>query len=641
MIDWNSRDIHIPNGYLLPTNHRNLLPPRMIFFDTETFINPDKQTFRLGYAQSLKLDKINGHAYIQDKDLATNSLKQLVKFIFPQNGGTYIFCHNLSFDLRVIYPLLPQWVTDNISCFSLESGKSFLVVTPFTSNALKMIDTHNFFAGSVEQMGELFGLTKEGKDITFDDPNDSRFINNISDEELMGRCRQDVEIIKTSMVYLIDNFIRSETDPTTARIRMPMTLSSLSFSTYRNFYMQPYKIHIQNQSGMRKLERDAYHGGRVEIFRMGKIRNAAILDVNGMYAYVMEKFKYPTEAYASLKQATPQVIKGYIDNGSLVIADCLIKTNASIPPYPISHPVNSKLLFPSGEFVATLCTPEIQIALERGELLEAKNIILYHADHIFKRFVQDISAKKEQAKIDGNELMHFFYKLVGNSLYGKFGQRIEKLVKLCEIQPDHPELYDIEDFMREHDLLEMVYQMDVPRRIQKLFQHYWISMGKGEGYYSIPSVAAHITAQARSHLWRLLMMVDDPIYVDTDSLTIRSQELPKLKSMIHPSKLGMMDIEYCNVDFQATEPKVYSFTEEDGTTHHKRKGVPKKAKQTGERTFEYDHILGFKEALKIHGEPVIVTEKRTKVLKSEYDKRAILPDGATLPHDISTLFEGA
>lgn len=58
-----------------------------------------------------------------------------------------------------------------------------------------------------------------------------------------------------------------------------------------------------------------------------------------------------------------------------------------------------------------------------GTVIKIYEFMRFSAEPIFKDFILNIYAKRLIAKKEGRSDLVYFYKLLMNSLYGKFGQR--------------------------------------------------------------------------------------------------------------------------------------------------------------------------------------------------------------------------
>lgn len=607
--------------YPLPKNHSRKIPKHILFFDVETYPTPievemgskicdaQEHHFRLAYFESFSL---KDGKYENDflLNTPTKNPKVIVDRLFPKSTriakSFAIFAHNLRFDFNAILPYISLEDQNRIAEFSFKRGQSFIkIIAPpdeKTRYTYYFIDSMNYYNTSIEQLGKIFGLEKVGKDIDFE---------NVSDEELEKRCIQDVVILRTAIINLIEKMIIP------SHIRMPITASSMAFSIYRNHYMH-YPIIIHKDEKLRKFERASYHGGRVEVFDLNQYEHVYGLDVNAMYSFVMKNFSYPIKPIQILYNPSVTHLKKLLKHNFCMTAKAIVDTDRYIPAYPFKF--NEKLLFPIGKFETILTTPEILYAIEKKELVEVPYAVIYKSAPIFYEYASDMSQKKENAKENNNKVMYLFYKLLGNSLYGKFAQQIDKWEKTFDFEGNGVINYFGKDI-----------------KVKTIFNNSWISTEKRDGSLTSITISSHITAYARMYLLKLLEKAKNPIYCDTDSLFIPESDLSKYEKMIHKSKLGMLDIEYEDIEFQAKLPKVYSFTK-NGQTYNKRKGIPKKSREIASGIFQYDYVLGFHETLNKFNEPKLIFVTREKNINRKYDKRLINDDGTTKPIPIEMLY---
>ena len=165
----------------------------------------------------------------------------------------------------------------------------------------------------------------------------------------------------------------------------------------------------------------------------------------------------------------------------------------------------------SNDEEVTLCltSVDMELFLEHYET----SPITYHsgwkfksAVGLFKDYIDKWSANKIQAKIDGNGGLYTLSKLMLNSLYGKFGSRVE-------VRPQIPYL-DEDGVVR--------FQIGEVEEKDPLY---------------IP-MASFITAWARNKTIRSAQKVFDRfIYADTDSLHLEGTEIPT-ELEVDDTKLG-------------------------------------------------------------------------------------------------------
>src|SRR5262249_7552443 len=102
----------------------------------------------------------------------------------------------------------------------------------------------------------------------------------------------------------------------------------------------------------------------------------------------------------------------------LVIADVEIQTNAN--RYPLRY--DGRLCFPVGRFRTVLPQPELQAALSAGDIVNVYAACVYDGANIFADYVDYFYDKRMMFEAEGNKAFSFMFKIMLNSLYGKFGQ---------------------------------------------------------------------------------------------------------------------------------------------------------------------------------------------------------------------------
>lgn len=160
--------------------------------------------------------------------------------------------------------------------------------------------------------------------------------------------------------------------------------------------------------------RKCYHGGRTEIYRYDRA-TVNKFDVNSLYPFVMTR-PVPVE-YLERSTKVPD------DNSQIGFyqADVTVPDSIYVPIVPYNR---DKLFFPTGRIEnAFMTSMEIREAAQEGCAIKVKAGILFHAEPVLAPFVYDLHEKKQKAERDGHKGMRYIFKIVMNSLYGKFGQQ--------------------------------------------------------------------------------------------------------------------------------------------------------------------------------------------------------------------------
>ena len=168
-------------------------------------------------------------------------------------------------------------------------------------------------------------------------------------------------------------------------------------------------------------------------------------------------------------------------------------------------------------------------------------IIFNSMEGLFDEFIQDMSKKK--IEYDKDEFLRNCFKLCMNNLYGKFGEKIEKITLLKNLDDNGNWLvknsYDKED--------------DTTNTLIKKTSNYFY-----------PAVAVYVTSYARIKMINFINLVgwNNILYMDTDSLHLIGKENQRKleeNNCIHNTKLGYLKLEDIAYGERVLSPKKYCF----------------------------------------------------------------------------------
>lgn len=227
----------------------------------------------------------------------------------------------------------------------------------------------------------------------------------------------------------------------------------------------------------------AYHGGRTECFIRG-INTETIkqYDINSLYPFVMRYKNYPDVT----KEPVPETDVNLDYEG---IARVILSCEHDFPPICIKKifpDKTEKLIFPSGIYSGWFTYPELRAVEDYGlgKIIDVAEAYEWKETfNPFREYVDNFYKLKEQATAQDSPKKNL-YKIMLNSLYGKFGEHGG--VRFLE--------FDGSEIINES-----------------------ISLGKSAWYHSVP-LAAYITAYARLENWQYLrtMRPTKLYYTDTD-----------------------------------------------------------------------------------------------------------------------------
>ena len=477
----------------------------------------------------------------------------------------------LAFNWGYDHPFISNVLDDNSLFYS---GSRFISCKMI--NGVKLIDLMNHVDGTLEDwMGYLNLGTKE----TLDD--------------LKVRVLSDVKATYELGVY-IQNFYND------LGISLKLTVSSASLALFRKKYLH---INFMRDSDVyNDFERQAYYGGRVEVYRRGE-QDVYSYDVNSMYLSIMKDELFPNPKSAHLR--TKQWKKHF--NDKLGIYHCKVyapKKGIMVLPFK----QGGKLIFPHGTFTGTWTNVELIRAMERGyKILEVYSYIVYNeAVELFKQFATDIWAKRKECD---NKGMNKMIKKIGNSLYGKFAQRNEVGGYYGRLNQYTGDITGTA-ICKEVDGVEYI---SIP------------STTKEEAFNSFPCVAVFIASYARLKLLdKMLEHEDSIVYCDTDSCKYLATDVKD----DHSGELGDFGYEYHKIQI-FYRPKFYA---------DKIKGVPKRAVlysdlETHNLLAEYEKPMRYKESLR-RGLTVNKWSKIIKKINLKDNKRLWINDNLSEPLEV-------
>lgn len=583
------------------------LPKAFICFDTETSVplkTNDIREFRLKLGVAIYI-KLNDDLSIKQKVVyrfkSAQEFVEILQYHNRQKQLLYVFAHNIGFDVRVLD--LPELF--NSLGFTSEppiiNQMAFIWRVKSAKGNYLFLDTANLGVHSVASLGNDIGIQKLSIEL---DTND--------EDSLYAYCERDTDILVIFVCeylkYIDLNGLGS----------FKVTLASQSLTAFRTRFMTTAP-HIHNHLSAINLERKAYHGGRVECFRIGEQskQNWYYLDVNSMYPYAM------------CGDDLPIMFLGYSENPRMkefklrmsryyVIADVLLDTDENL--YPIIQ--DNKLIFPIGRFRAALNHPELEYALDHGHIKRVYASSQYAKGSLFDSYVNFFYEEKRLHTLSGNKTQKTIAKRYLNSLYGKFGQ-----------SEPHRESYDKTDFkgvMRETSFdKESDLHMQFIYWYGEIFKEY----KQGETSFSCPYLASAVTAKARMLLWLYIKQAgkENVVYCDTDSLIVNSRGYRNLLPNISQDRLGSLKIEAQSKHFELYGAKDYIF--DDNVRH---KGIPSKAEKISKDAWEYLEFEGFIRWMNRGAKGAPKGQFKTKTRRTTYNKGVINENNSISPYTLDS-----
>ena len=235
---------------------------------------------------------------------------------------------------------------------------------------------------------------------------------------------------------------------------------------------------------------------------------------------------------------------GHLEGQDLNNLFGFIEAYVECPPHitrpflPYKDKKKGTLLFATGKFVGVYYSEELKYARDLGYKIIPLSGYLFENKNSspFGSFVSDIFGRRQEAKSEGNYAMSYIYKILMNSLYGRFG-----------INPKFTTT-EICDFDRyNHLLMKTGFMHGAKITEDKYLVSYRCDDTEDFTSWRPPRISAvqlsaAITACARIHMYKYISR-EDCYYTDTDSVVLGSR-LPD--DEVSPNELGKLKLE-CSV----------------------------------------------------------------------------------------------
>ena len=592
--------------HILNKTARTAIPYGHIYFDTETKYhkvdNGDTEhVLRLGTAIYKLYDKeLNTRARMRFEYREGKKFYDFVMSKIKNTRRIVIFAHNIFFDLWITQFYYHAFNDGWVSRIPYSKGLIFMDRLKKDKWSIDLVNVGNFFKTTVKKLGDMVGLPK--LDVNFDA---------VSDRKLMTYCHRDTEILEKVMFEWF-SFIKSENLG-----NFGMTLSAQAFNAFRHRFMN-CKIYVHRQNQPVDLERSGYFGGRVECFFIGKAKKIPYvkIDLNSMYPFIMRENVFPTRYIAKDSDLSFIRLKQWLKS-CCVTAKVELNTNEAC--YPTKK--DGKTIFPIGQFITTLSTPELQYAYEHHHIVRVIEAARYAKETVFADYVDYMYGKRLEFKKSGQKVYEQAVKILLNSLYGKFGQKLR--------ESDYKDIKDNKLVKREtiYDIRDNSVKSVITfgGRVKTSTTQYV------DSFNAMTTIAAHVTAHARMYLWKFIKIAPKGklFYCDTDSLLIAKSILGLYKEYLDDTRLGAFKVEDESNNMEIKGLKHYCFGDD-----WKIKGIPKKAIKIDEHTFLTEQWPGFPSTFNKKLTDPYTVKQVTKHLTCKYNKGTVSKSGWVKPLEL-------
>ena len=577
-------------------------PTRCIWYDTETTpeeVNENEQRHRLDFGWACYRRYLDGSHWSRPQwHRFTTGLDfwQWVETKSQRKSSLWLYAHNAAYDATVTecWHILPEagWTLSN----AVIDSPPFIAYWRRDTATIRMLDTLNLWKVPLHVIGKVVGLEKLDMPDSWDDV-----------AAADRYCKRDIEIIMAALIEWWRWLAEHDLGGNAA------TLASQAFTAFRHRFMS-HSILIDDNPSALALARNAYHGGRVEVFKIGETQGPLyLLDVRSEYPTVMQREEYPTVLRGVYGGLSAPELAELIESNAVV---ALVEIDTPEPAYPFSD--SSPLLFPTGQFRTTLTTGELAYAIEQGHVLSCLHCAVYDRAPIFRSYVEDLFALRLDALNRGDPFAAWVLRMLLNSLYGKFGQRGRKSRRIgttTDLSVKTWSEIDGETGQR--------YRM---RQLAGVIEQHWT---EGESAMSHPAIAAHVTGHGRRLLWSLIRRAGNRavLYCDTDSVLVDAKGYDRLEPLTRVDGLGSLHLDKIVQTAVLRCPKDYQLDD-----LQRIKGIRSSALWIDDNTVVQDKWLGLRSLLMRGDVSTPIVRREVKHLTRRYNKGTVLRSGRVRPY---------
>lgn len=207
-----------------------------------------------------------------------------------------------------------------------------------------------------------------------------------------------------------------------------LSVSGIAFNLFKSRYDNEYKLLDKLNHSEDTYIRQSYYGGRTEIYKP-YVKENYHYDINSLYPYIMSKEELPIGKPTYVDNINEgfklNEFYGFID------AELSLEDDTILPVLPIRSKSKYEqlgVIYPKGYLRGVYFSEEIKLALQRGYTLhKIHSAYSFKKANLFCEFIYDVYNDRLNESNDTNKR---FYKMIMNSLYGRYGTVIKQVMNV-------------------------------------------------------------------------------------------------------------------------------------------------------------------------------------------------------------------
>lgn len=615
------------NAHYLRPNDSEKTPTCHVFVDCETDRTArgpgfwsHKETLRLWVAAFVRMHAGKVVRRRMTSGRTGEGFFQFLRECVSNHYTLWLWAHNATFDFTV----LGMWRELEAGRLGWKGGSigeppiSFKITVG--GQEVKCVDSYNWFRASLASMGESVGLPKLEMPAR-DEP----------DSVWFAYCQRDVEILERSVCELVA-FLRDN------RLgRMVATAPGQAWQSWRHIHNGPWPL-IHGDESLSRFERQAYYGGRCEVFFRGNVRKrdpglreqtlferkhgptlwderVYVLDARTFYPACMRNALFPYKYRYSVDSMAVEGLANALKSKG-VIAE--VKISSDREAFPVRDEGITK--YAVGNYWTCLAGPELRYAIDHNCITAVGRTAVYDLADLFTKWVDHALALRARFEREGKTAWADMAKVIANSLYGKFGQRAARWQDRKDIPcREKWGQWIVSDW----DVNEVHRYRGIGGNTQEMHKD-------GEWAHAFVPIAAYVTSRGRVVMRELMNLLPPKtlLYHDTDSLHVTRNGYLTLRELgyVNPAVPGSLVLQKVAGSAEYRNFKVYRL---NGTIT--AGGIPRKATAAGEWRFRFEQWEDFQHMILRGPDDAVSIAEIEAGLSGDYVRGRVGSDGWVSP----------
>lgn len=412
----------VPNWWMTGAKfvklRRGFVPPSYIIgYDTETY-NGEIMTHQFCHSQYGKKERIDRIKWVNEGNVLDDFLQHLDNF----HGHIVIYCFGAEFDLAILLrQYIDKFLQDDFKIrhetskgkiweINVRCSKNWYAFFICGNKFIYFLDIRNFFSGSLLKVGQTFQCESQKLDRP-EGLGDKPFYQN--DKQFIDYALMDSRLCLEIGEKLLD--MHEEFD-------IPIATSSANFAEKvfrRDFIPEGAKFQFPSEFPCLRLSELCYHGGKNGYYMDSPayVSNVYEYDFNSAYPFAMHSLpSFLSGNYEKVSSFKDKYVGVYHAIGTIKPCKFGILYNSNFDYYRFNENVKVESFCTSFELQEAITSKEFKLESVKGYIWkpETSESPLREYNRYFWERKNNTSKK---------DIRYIFYKLLLNSLYGKWIQR--------------------------------------------------------------------------------------------------------------------------------------------------------------------------------------------------------------------------